>query len=329
MSKKIKSFINNNPSQISLTCIIIVFAMVVGFMNPRFFRLANLTNILSQSVGVGILSIGMTFVLISGGIDLSCGVACTLGAIALGVTYDATASPYMAILVSMFVSLAVGYFNGTLTTRLKLVPFVATLATQQFVTGFFNIVGANKRIYLGGEVFQMLGTLKVFGFDVAVVAMFVLYILGSLVLHNTKLGAYVYLLGSNEASGIAVGINTKFYRRVVYVIMGFCVGLASLALSVRVTMLSTSVGGSILMLNAITAVIIGGTNPKGGSGNLFGTFMGVLFVGVLSNMLSLLNVTSNAQDMYRGIVLILVLVLNIFIDKQSKQRLRKKAASTS
>ena len=300
---------------IMLLIIIIVFSTIITIFNPRFLRYENITNILFQYSVVGIMAIGMTMVIITGGIDLSVGYGITTGAIICGVVFIYTENPILSIIAAITVTTILGLINGFLISIVRITPFVATLATMSLMQGLLNLAGQGQRIMLRHAVFDFIGKTSFLGISISTYIMALAYIIGMIVLNYTKLGSYIYAIGSNEKNAGLAGINTTKYKLIVYAISGFMMGISAVLLGSKLTLVTQSSGGQNILMDTIAAVIIGGTSLSGGSGKLTGTLAGVVLLGIISNTLTLLNVPGIAQDFFRGIVIILALLINVIPPK--------------
>ena len=289
-----------------------LFVLVVSLINPKFIEADNLLNIFKQISVMGVLSIGMTFVLISGGIDLSVGYGVTMGAVFVGVVFLETGNAYLSMAAGFAGCLALGFVNGFLISILRIIPFVTTLATMSIAQGIINVVGVGKLMQLKDPVFSFIGKTSFGGFAVSGMILVVLLAIGFVTLNYTKLGSYTYALGSNEGNAKLAGINTRIYKLVIYMISGACMGISAIILGSRITLVTLSSGGSNLLMDTLAAVIIGGTSTAGGSGKMTGTIIGVVLLGMISNALTLLNVPAVAQDLFEGLVIIAALLLNTF-----------------
>ncbi|MGI8476630.1 MAG: ABC transporter permease [Thermomicrobiales bacterium] len=279
----------------------------------RFLTGTNLSLIVQQSIVVGVLAIGQTLVILTAGIDLSCGTVMAVGAILM--TKLATQSgvnPWLAIAIGIGATSAFGALNGFLITRVRLPPFIVTLGT-------FNIAFAITQIYSKaqsvanppsietyfGNTFRINRTAITYG----TVVMFALYLLMWYVLRQTSTGRHIYAVGNNAEATRLSGINTQWLLLGVYTAAGLFYGIAALLLVAR-----TGVGdpnaGQNDNLNSITAVVLGGTSLFGGRGTVIGTLVGVLIVGVFRNGLALIGVSSVYQILVTGILVILAVTID-------------------
>ncbi len=313
----------SNDKIILMLTAMIIFSAVVAVLNAKFLTLANFLNIFQQVAVLGILAVGMTFVIITGGIDLSVGNSVTMGVVIVGSVFMLTRSAWLAILIGFAACLALGILNGFFVAKLKIMPFVATLATMSVAQGLTVLIGSSKMLQLKDPVFDFIGKTNFGGIAVSTIIMLLFVIAGTLVLNNTKLGSYTYALGSNEKNAKLAGINAGMYKFAIYSLQGACVGVACTVLGSRITLVTLSSGGSSLLMDTIAAVILGGVSTAGGSGKMPGTLVGIVFMGIISNALTLLNVPAVSQDLFKGVVIVAALVLNAFsVGMAPRKRMR-------
>ena len=273
----------------------------------RFLSGANFSLILQQVMVVGTLGIGQTLVILTGGIDLSNGMIMALSSILMtGLFANAGVNPYLAVLIGLAVCVAFGVLNGWLTTAIGLPPFIVTLGT-------FNIAYALVRIYTTATVTNVPPALLFFGntfkigsteITYGTVVMLILFIIGWYVLRSTPAGRSIYAVGDNPEAARLAGIHTSRVLTAVYTVAALSYGVAGLLLVGR-----TGVGdpnaGQNGNLDSITAVVLGGTSLLGGRGDMMGTLVGALIVGVFRNGLQLMGVGANPQVLITGVLVIL------------------------
>ena len=312
---------NTDKSLTILFCLIVLFSIVSQCLSSNFLTISNLMGILRQSSHMGILAIGLTFVLITGGMDLSTGYGVTLGAIVIGLTFTQTGNAGLAIVSGIAATMLLGLCNGALITKVKVVPFVTTLATMSLSQGILNLISAGKKLQLKHAVFSFFGKSSIGGFPISVIVMFLVFGAGSLILNHTRFGSSVYACGSNEKNAGLSGIPVVKYKILVYVFSGLWMGISALIMGTRIILVTQESGGNSLMMDAIAASVIGGTDINGGKGSMCGTFLGVIFIGVINNMLVFLSIPSAAQELFKGLLIIAALFLNLLAKKEWKRSL--------
>lgn len=279
----------------------------------RFLSADNLTLILQQVMVVGVIAIGQTLVILTAGIDLSCGMVMALGGIVIAkLATESGLPPVLSLLAGMGVTTAFGLVNGGLVTQIRLPPFIVTLGTM-------NIALALTQLYSGARTLTDLPSLLTApgnivaigsnGVCLGVVLMLLLYGLAFFLLRDTAAGRHVYAVGSNAEAARLMGIPVAGVLLAVYGLAGLCYGLAAW-LSVARTGVGDPNAGQTENLDAITAVVLGGTSLFGGRGVMLGTLVGVLIVGVLRNGLTLMDLPSIYQVLVTGILVIMAVAID-------------------
>jgi fructose transport system permease protein len=287
----------------------------------RFLTGTNLSLVLQQSMIVGVLAIGQTLIILTAGIDLSCGAVMALGSILMTrLAVINGVNPYLAIVVGIGACVAFGVLNGGLITRVQLPPFIVTLGTLNIAFALTHIYSQNQTVTnvpesmtFFGNTFQIGQTSITYG----TVLMFILYLITWYVLRQTAVGRHVYAVGNNPEAARLSGINTSTLLLGVYTVAGLFYGIAALLLVGR-----TNVGdpnaGQTENLASITAVVLGGTSLFGGRGRIMGTLVGVLIVGVFRNGLQLIGVDAVYQILVTGILVILAVTVDQFARRRQQ-----------
>ncbi|WP_229419539.1 ABC transporter permease [Pseudoduganella dura] len=298
-----------------------LLAAVIFFstQSDRFLTGQNFSLILQQVMVVGVIAIGQTLIILTAGIDLSCGMAMALGSVvATKFAVDYGLSPYLAIPCGMLVCIAIGYLNGALVTSIKLPPFIVTLGTMniafaatQIYSQAQTVTGLPEAMTFFGNTFRLGGTSITYG----TVLMLGLYVLTYLFLRETAPGRHVYAVGNNPEAARLTGIATGRVLVGVYMLAGLCYGIAAM-LSVARMGVGDPQGGQTDNLDSITAVVLGGTSLFGGRGSIVGTFIGVMIVGVFRNGLTLMGVPSVYQILVTGILVILAVAADQLTHKK-------------
>jgi len=292
--------------------LLFLLATVVGW--PNFLQVRNLLNILRQISYTGIIALGMTFIIISGGIDLSVG---SMMAFVGGFTIfllntfppESVGGTLIAILFALAFGTACGFLNGFMVTKGRIAPFIATLGTMaifrsliQYFSGAANIVSVSK-------IYPLFGPALILGIPVPAWVFIILAALAHLLLNNTRYGRYVCAVGSNEQVARYSAINVPFIKLIPYMITGFTVAMTALLWSSRINCIQSTSDGTSFELEAIAAAVIGGTSMSGGKGTIIGTVMGAIMLGMINNMLVLGGVSSFLQQAARGLVIIAAVLL--------------------
>ncbi len=291
-----------------------ILFIISAIASPYFLQVQNLLNIMRQVSYTGIIALGMTFVIISGGIDLSVGsmVALVGGVViltlnwAIGV-FGAAAEAwaiFFALVVGILFGAGLGALNGLMITLGKIAPFIATLGTMAIFRSMALYVGSAGVFRSQSNLFPDLGMGKILEIPNPVVVFIVLAIIFSVILKQTRYGRYLCAVGSNPKVAKYSAIKVNLTRFISYVTVGITVGFSAVFLSARLNSMSSTTGGSNYELDAIAAVIIGGTPMTGGTGSIFGTVIGAITLGIINNMLNMLGVSPYLQGTVKGIVII-------------------------
>ena len=288
---------------------LVVMFVAMSFASPTFLTVTNLFNILKQNAVIGIISVGMTFVIVTGGIDLSVGAIVAMAAcFGTSLAQKGTATPTaVAYLVGVLAGIACGAFSGLFIAHFHLPAFIATLATQTIVRGIVYVFTDGRPITGVTDAYKLIGRSSWGFLPIAVVIYAVFIAAGIFFLSYTKFGRHVYAIGGNKKAAIVSGVNAKLTEFMVYVISGFTAACAGVLLSSRIQT-GQPAGGQGYELDAITATVIGGSSLSGGRGTVFGCFIGMLVIGIMTNGLDLLNVSSYYQQIIKGAIILMAVL---------------------
>jgi len=296
----------------------LLLAIVLSLSNEYFLTAGNISNVLLQTSINGILAIGMTFVILTRGIDLSVGSVVALTGIvsASFATTSATAgivgapyTPWLAYPVGILVGIACGNLVGVIVSRFSVPSFVATLGMLSAARGMTLIYGGGKPVPALTPDFRWIGTGDVFGIPMPVVLFAMVFMASWWILNRTRFGRYIYAVGGNPHAANTSGINVTRLRFAVYVISGGLAGLAGIVLTAR-TGSALPQAGIAYELDAIAAVVIGGTSLAGGVGRITGTLIGALIIGVMNNGLDLMGIQSYYQQVLKGALIVGAVMLD-------------------
>lgn len=290
-------------SAYSLYILLLVLIIVVSVLNTNFLSAQNIKNIFQQVSINGILAVGMTFVIITGGIDLSVGSLLGFSGVIAASLVSGGGNPLLAVLAGIAAGLVFGVINGVLVSYAKIVPFIVTLGMLSIARGFTNVYTHGSPIIKLNKAFTALGQSSFLGIGLPVWIFVCMLLVGYVLLHTTKLGRYTLAVGGNESAAKTSGINTAKIKMFAYTFTGFCCGLAGILMTAK-TNAGAPNAGTGYELDAIAAAIIGGTSPSGGKGSIFGTLLGVLIFGIIQNALDILNVSSYIQQVIKGLIII-------------------------
>jgi ribose transport system permease protein len=311
MTTRLGNF-RNYRDVLLIWAILLTLVLAASALSDRFLTAFNLERVTAQMTALALVAIGQTFVLLTAGIDLSVGsVVSLVGTLMVGIITDSPESWFVGALVALGVGALVGLVNGLAVTRLKVSPFMVTLATLSIVQGLALLVFDRFQDLFDGTISRSFGEIFTGNLGPVPIPLLIIVIpllLAALILRQTPFGRHVYALGSNENATRLSGMATDRVKVLVYVISGLMAGFAGLYTSARTLSGNPLIGDSIAF-ESITAVVLGGISLMGGRGSIFGMIAGVLIIGVLSNMLNLLRVPSDYQYVVRGLLLVLAVML--------------------
>jgi ribose/xylose/arabinose/galactoside ABC-type transport system permease subunit len=291
-----------------LTLSFILLCLALSLLSDRFLTVGNLINVLRQSTINGIMAIGMTYVILTEGIDLSVGAVLALSTVVTADLLQRGASPLLAVLIGLALGAGLGLSNGLIITKAKVPPFVATLGLMTVARGLALTYTQGRPITGLDDGFRNIGTGTLGPVPMPIVIAVVVFLAGYILLTRTRIGEYIYALGNNPTAAHYAGIATDRYTAFVYVLAGFLSALAGMILIARLNSAQPTAGLGF-EFDAIAAVVVGGTSFSGGEGGLGGTLLGVLVIAVLNNGLNLLNVSSFYQPVVTGAVIALALLI--------------------
>jgi len=295
---------------VALALMVILFSAFA----PRFASLENLTNIFTQISINTVIAVGMTFVILLGGIDLSVGSVLALATVVGGLVITReTLSPgpaiALALVASMLVGMACGLFNGFVSERWRIHSFIVTLGMLNIARGAALQISNSRTIFSFPEAFNAAGSASVLGVPVIFVLAVGAVLAGRFILGRTVFGRMIYAIGNNEEAVRLSGHDASFYKVLAYTLCGGMVGLAAIMYMMRLSIASPILGGGF-ELNAIAAVVIGGTSMSGGKGSMVGTFLGACIMGVLNNGLLLLGMGDFARLMVTGLIIVVAVIID-------------------
>jgi ribose transport system permease protein len=296
-----------------IVLVLIGLMIFSGIVTPAFLKPRNILNIFWQTSYVGIIAIGITFVMIAGGIDLSVGsMLALLGAFAITTSNklgNGVGPTLVSILLTYALASLLGLGMGILTTKGKIPAFITTLGGMAIYRSLV-LNFANGGVYMSfSRTFSSFGRKFVAGLPLPMIVFIAYAVLAYIVLDKTRFGRYVYAVGANETAAVYSAIKVDTIRTITYIISGVSVATSAILLSSMMASVSSSSTGSGFELDAIAAAVIGGTSLSGGKGTIFGTFFGALILGVVNNMLVMLNVAVYLQGMVKGLIIIAAVLL--------------------
>ncbi len=307
--KEIKAFFTKTPTGGIFLALILVCALFSS-MTSRFLTPTNISVILNQVSVNAILAFGVTFVIIAGGIDLSLGsLVAVCGVVVALLSQNNEYSLWLAIIGTLIAGIALGALNGFIVVLTKVPPFIVTLGTMTIGRGVALILSKGRPISDLNESLNFLGNGDLFGIPIPILFLVLSYATCHILLTKTIFGRYVKAIGGNEMASYVAGVRVNRIKLYVYMISGLFAALAGIFLTARINTGQPNAGLGF-ELDAIAAVIIGGTSTRGGKGTITGTLLGVLFIGVINNGLDLINVSAYWQQVIMGGIIILAVVLD-------------------
>ena len=292
-------------------------SLVLWILTPHFLTVSNLLNVAEQTTIIAIVAVGMTWVIISGGIDLSVGSLVAFSGVVMASLMHGGWPVPAAVLGGLSTGFALGLLNGFLITRGNLPPFIATLGMMSVARGAALMFTEGRPVSGFSESFRRLSTGDVLHIPNPVIIMALVYGLSHILLTKTQFGRYVYAIGGNEEAAILSGINVRRVKLLVYGQCGMLSGLATVLLTARLNS-AQPIAGVMYELDAIAATVIGGTSLLGGEGTIVGTLTGALIIGVLRNGLNLLGTPSFTQQVVIGSVIIISVLLDMGLRKRQR-----------
>jgi ribose transport system permease protein len=294
---------------------LITLCVILWVATPHFLTVSNLLNVLEQTALNAVVAVGMTFVIISGGIDLSVGSVLAVAGIALALALEAGVPAPVAIAAALAVGSGCGLANGLLVTVGRLPPFIATLGMMSVARGAALMLAEGRPISGFGDGFRAIATDRVLGIPAPVLITIVIYAVAHFVLTRTVFGRTTYAIGGNEEAARLSGVDVRFHKTAVYGVAGLTSAAAAVVLTARLNSAQPT-AGTMYELDAIAATVIGGSSLLGGEGSLAGTLIGALIMGVLRNGLNLLNVSSFLQQVVIGIVIIAAVTIDMAMKRR-------------
>jgi ribose/xylose/arabinose/galactoside ABC-type transport system permease subunit len=296
---------------------LVLLCAVLWALTPHFLTLSNLLNVAQQTSINAIVAAGMTFVIISGGIDLSVGSIVALSGVVLGTLLQGGVPIPIAIAGSIAAGIACGFINGLLISIGRLPPFIATLGMMSVARGAALLFTEGRPVSGFDESFRWIATGGVGFVPSPVLVMIAVYAVAHVVLARTTFGRYVYAIGGNEEAARLSGVSIAFHKTAIYCVSGLMTALAAIVLTARLNS-AQPIAGMMYELDAIAATVIGGTSLMGGEGSLGGTLVGALIMGVLRNGLNLLGVSSFLQQIVIGGVIVGAVLVDTILKRHRR-----------
>ena len=311
--------IMNKISKFGIYIAFVLLCLILAVLSPYFFTLKNIINVLNQVSIIGIIAIGSTAVLISGGLDLSPGaVVAVAGVMAAHFGHPGTYPVMIPVLVALITGMVFGAANGVLTSLGGIPPFIVTLGTMTIGRGVALLACDGMQVIDLSDQYIALANSEVAGIPVLIILFALVFLIFQFILTKTRFGRHIYAVGGNETASHVSGLYVNRIKILVYMLAGALAGFGGLLLSSR-TIVGSPIAGQGYELDAIAAAVIGGTSTTGGMGKLSGTIIGALMIQVISNGLDMINVPSYWQQIVKGSIIILA----VYIDMRSRSKGKK------
>lgn len=299
---------------------LVLLVVIVSLSTPKFLTSPNLLNLLRSNSVNAIICCGMLMAILMGEIDISVGSTVGLtGVIGAYLITNQNFPVWLAVISCLAVGATIGLINGFAISYLGVPAFVATLATQSLGRGLTEIISGGVTIRVRNETYTGLGNTNIGGVSVIILYAALILILTWFLLNRTRFGYYIYALGGNKTAAQYSGVNVKKYNMLPYVLIGLLCGVGGIVWSARLGSAAATLGSGFEM-DAIAAVVIGGTSMSGGIGTVGGTFIGILIIGVITNGLNLMGINSFWQGVFKGIIIMAAVVIDVYRKKRSERK---------
>lgn len=293
--------------------ILLVICVFATILSPSFLSVTNLFNVFKQITVAGIVGCGMTFVILTGGIDLSVGSILGLSGVLASGVLASTGNTAAAVVVSLVVGVACGAVNGFFVSVCGIPPFISTLGMMTLLRGVILVYTKGSPIPIKSDAYKFFGKGSIAGIPVPVIILIIVFLLAHYILTQTSYGRSVYAVGGNREAARLSGIRVKTSEFLVYTLNGLMCGMAGLILTARLGS-AQSTSGTGIEMDAIAAVILGGTSLSGGVGFVLPTVVGAMIMGIIDNILTLMNVNPHATNIVKGAVILIA----VLVDKKVK-----------
>lgn len=293
--------------------ILLVICVFASILSPSFLSLTNLFNVFKQITVAAVVGCGMTFVILTGGIDLSVGAILGLAGVLASGSLAATGNTGLAIALALVVGIVCGAANGFFVALCEIPPFIATLGMMTLLRGCILVYTKGSPIPVKVDSYMFFGKGTVAGVPVPVIILVIVYLIAHYILTQTRFGRCVYAFGGNREAARLSGISVRFTEWMTYTINGLLCGIAGIILTARLGS-AQSTSGTGIEMDAIAAVILGGTSLSGGVGYVLPTVVGAMIMGIIDNILTLMNVNPHATNIVKGVVILVA----VMVDKKVK-----------
>lgn len=313
MNKETKKRLINQVNIYRSVLILLVICLFASFLSESFLSVSNLFNVFKQITVAGIIGCGMTFVILTGGIDLSVGSILGFSGVVASGILASTGNTFLAVLTAVTIGICCGAVNGFFISQCGIPPFIATLGMMTLLRGCVLVYTKGSPIPVKIESYKFIGKGTIIGIPVPVIILILLFLAAHYILTQTGFGRSIYAFGGNREAARLSGISVKRTEWMAYIINGFLSGVAAVVLTARLGSAQSTSGQGIEM-DAIAAVILGGTSLSGGTGFVLPTVVGAMIMGIIDNILTLMNVNPHATNIVKGAVVLIA----VLVDKKVK-----------
>lgn len=316
MNKKIN--LKDKINEYAIYAVLILLFLFFSIASPSFINANNLINVVRQISMLGIASVGMTFAMLVGGIDLSIGSQMSMVAVICSIMMTkGNINPCIASILCIILTSAVGFFNGIIISKIKMPPLIVTLSTMIIIEGVAFIISKGIPIFGFPQGFSVLGQGYIGIIPIPVIIMIVILIIGAVILNKTYIGRYFYSIGGNEEASRLSGIDVDKIKCLAYTLSGLFAGISGVILLSRTNSGQPTMGKGF-EFDVLTAVVLGGVSVNGGVGKISNVISGILIIGVLNNGLVLMGMNTYVQSVIKGIVLLIAVAFD-FIQRSKKK----------
>jgi ribose transport system permease protein len=313
MNSQLKKRITVQMNVYRSVLIMLIICVFAAILSPDFLSASNLFNVFKQIAVAGIVACGMTFVILTGGIDLSVGSIVGLAGVMSAGVLATTGNPVLAVLTAIGIGIGCGVVNGFFIAQCGIPPFIATLGMMTLLRGCVLVYTKGSPIPVKVDAYKFIGKGNIIGIPVPIIILIALFLLAHYILTQTAFGRSIYAFGGNREAARLSGISIIRTEWMAYVINGLLCGVAAIVLTARLGS-AQSTSGSGIEMDAIAAVILGGTSLSGGTGFVLPTVVGAMIMGIIDNILTLMNVNPHATNIVKGAVILIA----VLVDKKVK-----------
>lgn len=287
----------------------VIFVIILSAAVPNFLSLNNVINVLEQLTTIGMLCLGMTFILIIGGIDLSMPAVLMAATVPGAMIMSKTGNVLVGVVIILGVGIIFGMINGIAIAKARMIPFIVTLSTQIIANGFAVMITNSKSVFGLPDVFLFLG-IKIGIVPISIPIFFIIAVISHIILAKTKYGRIFYMIGQNENTARISGTRTDLYIFCTYIIASIYACIAGILLAARTNMAGATMVGNTMLTDTISAAVIGGASLSGGKGNIFGSVLGALFITVISNFINLMGYSYYVGLIIKGVLIVIIIALD-------------------